>query len=498
MKKAIILAAGIGSRLRPLTDTKPKTLVSVRAKPILGHTLEALTTNGITDIVIIVGYFSDKVRRFCRNTYPNVNFTFIENKEYLNTNNLYSLCLAREHINEDVFILNGDLVFDHSIIKDMKDATTSVVAIEVGRYLEESMKVRVESDRIVGISKGISPADAYGTSIDVYKFVKSDIDSLVAGLEKTLKNGGERAWTEVAFDNLFASGALEARVCDIGKKQWMEIDTTDDLAEAELKFNPRALEIRDKKLFFVDNDGTLTLGAKVLPGAQDFLAALEKRGKPFYVLTNNSSLIPRDIVQKFAQRGMTLKEDQVLISTEAAMLFLKEQNVGRLFWVANEQASSWIKERGFVFDMEAPEALLLCYDTEITYEKITKLIELIRRGIPYYATHIDKVCPTEDGPIPDIGSFIEMVYASTGVQPLRVFGKPDKNFIEPILRARGVNAEDAVVIGDRTYTDMELASRAGAFSILVLSGETDIADYEASPGTAAIAAKNVGALVPHV
>ncbi len=264
-KQAIVLAAGIGSRLRPLTEYKPKTLVRVNGKPILGHIIDSLIGNGVDDIVIVTGYLSETIKTFCQEAYPEHSFTFVDNATYDSTNNLYSLYLARKHLTDDTFILNGDLVFDPSVIRRMKDTAVTSVAVDVGRYMEESMKVVVEDGAIKSISKKITEQDAYGCSIDVYKFTRRDLPTLVRELEKTIEGGTLTEWTEAALDRLFAAGAIKARAFPIGAARWSEIDNLVDLHDAETLFNPHLRKLAVKKIFFIDNDGTLTLDGKLLP-----------------------------------------------------------------------------------------------------------------------------------------------------------------------------------------------------------------------------------------
>jgi HAD superfamily hydrolase (TIGR01450 family) len=496
MKKAIILAAGIGSRLRPLTEYKPKTLVEVDGKPILGHTIDALLKNDVRDIVIVCGYLAQTIRDYCERAYPGNAFTFIENTEYDSTNNLYSLYLARKHLTEDIIVMNGDLVFDASIIKKLKTEKTSSVAVDVGRYIEESMKIIVEGGTVRHISKKITPEDAYGCSIDIYKFIKSDAKALVAELERTIAGGNRMEWTEVGLDRLFASQKIKARPCPIDSARWFEIDNLEDLHYAETLFNPKRKELKNKKIFFVDNDGTLSLDHKLLPQAKEFIDALLHAKKIVYLCSNNSSYTPAEHGARIRKQGLPFKDEQVLISTQAAMAFLKQAGIRRVYWVANKAASAWLKKSGFIFDAKKPEALLLCYDTEITYAKLEELTHLVRAGVPYYATHIDKVCPTGRGPVPDIGLFIDMIEATTGHRPLKTFGKPDKNFILPILKSHKLSVKDAVIIGDRLYTDIALGTNSGALSVLTLSGETKRPDYESSSIRADVLVKDVGELIP--
>ncbi|MHA1793383.1 MAG: HAD hydrolase-like protein, partial [Promethearchaeota archaeon] len=153
---------------------------------------------------------------------------------------------------------------------------------------------------------------------------------------------------------------------------------------------------------------------------------------------------------------------------------------------------------GFIFDDKEPEAILLTYDIELTYEKLEKLTYLVRKGIPYYATHPDIVCPTDRGSLPDIGTFIEVIRLTTGIVPNRIFGKPNKDFINPILKKHGLSYSDTVIIGDRLYTDIKLAENSDITSILVLSGETTRKAHEKASVKADIVVNSVAELIEFI
>jgi len=140
--------------------------------------------------------------------------------------------------------------------------------------------------------------------------------------------------------------------------------------------------------------------------------------------------------------------------------------------------------------------VLLTYDTEITYAKLLALVDHLRRGVPYYATHVDLVCPTPDGPVPDIGTTMQTIETTLGVRPLRTFGKPSHAFVQPVLDRLGMTFADAVVVGDRLYTDLELARGTEMLSVLVLTGETTREAHDASAVKADIVVPDLGALLP--
>jgi len=479
--KAIILAAGIGSRLRPITDKKPKTLVKVNDRPMLDYLINNLVDNDIKDIIICTGFKSEQIVNFCKDKYSDINFSFVYNKDFDTTNNMYSLYLAKDHFNDDIILMNADLVYGSNIIKNLLKQKESAVAVDVGNYIEESMKIIVENNVIKGISKKILEKDSYGSSIDVYKINKIDWDTIKDEMKNIIEEKKDlNQWTEVMLNNLFQTGRLIANPCNIKNEKWFEIDNYEDLAKAEIIFNYNIKNLKDKKIFFIDRDGTLTLGNNIIDGVIEFLDKLKNKNKIFYVLTNNSSKTAKEHLKKFNQIGFNLEEKNILVSIQPTLKYLQEHKIKKVFWVANKIVSSHLINEGFIFDDENPQAVLLTYDNEINYKKLEKLTHFVRKGIPYYVTHEDVVCPTVNGDIPDIGTFIKVIEMTTGILPNKVFGKPNRNFIDPTLREHNLTYNDAVVIGDRLYTDIKMAENSDITSVLVLSGETKREDYEDS------------------
>jgi NagD protein len=236
--------------------------------------------------------------------------------------------------------------------------------------------------------------------------------------------------------------------------------------------------LQDKKIYFLDCDGTLALGDKPLPGAWEFLQTLKNKNKIFYILTNNSSKTPRQHLAKFNNLELGLKEENILVSSGAALEYFKQHNIKEIFWLANSEVSEFISSNNFIFTKINPQAGLLTYDNTLDYQKLNDFISLIRQGVPYYATHHDIVCPDPKGYLPDIGTFIKLIEMTTGLLPLKTFGKPSKDFIKPILNKHKLLFDDAVIVGDRLYTDMKLAEDSAMTSVLTLTGETKRKDYE--------------------
>lgn len=232
--KALILAAGLGSRLAPLTNTKPKSLVPVNGIPIIIKQIENLRENGITDISIISGYKSEILETEVHAGYLDINI--IKNTDYDKTNNMYSAYLGKEAVCDDDFLMmNADVFFDSSVIKGLLSFShTDAIVVDIGRYMEESMKVVEKKGKIVEISKNILPDKALGCSIDVYKFSKRSgmkfFDKCYEYIEikKELNKWSEVALNDILEDTDFHSCPLTGR--------WFEIDNLDDLSHAEKLF----------------------------------------------------------------------------------------------------------------------------------------------------------------------------------------------------------------------------------------------------------------------
>ncbi len=233
--KAVILAAGLGSRLRPLTDDLPKCMVPVNGIPIIDKQLDNLLQNKVEEIYVVDGYKADILSQHLMSKYPQVKI--INNQRYAETNNMYSLFLASEYVKSQEFLLmNADVYFDTCIIDGLlKDENQSKIACDCSKYLDESMKITVDGGRVNHISKQISEKDYYAVSIDVYRISSKDSTSLYEEIENTIiKNRDEKSWTEVALDNVFPR--CDFRPYDIGGGRWFEIDNHDDLRLAEQLF----------------------------------------------------------------------------------------------------------------------------------------------------------------------------------------------------------------------------------------------------------------------
>lgn len=234
--KALILAAGLGTRLRPITNDIPKSIVEVNKTPILFKQIENLKKNNIDDIIVITGYKSDIMIKRINNKYSDIEI--IENKDYDTTNNMYSAYLSKDKLyKKDFILMNADVFFESSIIKKIiDDSNPNIIATQVGLYNEENMKVKVDNQEIKNISKNIDREDSFGVSIDIYKFSSEGSKAIFDKMENYIdKQKDLNQWTEVALNDILNNVAFKP--CDIENDKWIEIDNHEDLKEAERIFN---------------------------------------------------------------------------------------------------------------------------------------------------------------------------------------------------------------------------------------------------------------------
>ena len=235
--KAIILAAGISSRLRPLTDNTPKCLLQLGEKSILERTIDNLICNDIEELIVVTGYLADKIKTFIIVNYPSLKVTFIYNEKYDATNNIYSLWLTKDYIkNTDILLLDSDIVFDQRIVGLLVDSGPgNYLAVRSDLILgEEEMKVITkEDDRITIISKKLDPQLAAGESIGIEKFEAGFVDVLFEKLyNRVVIEGRENDFYEAAFQDAIDDGQ-KLFALDVGDFRCIEIDTVEDIENAE-------------------------------------------------------------------------------------------------------------------------------------------------------------------------------------------------------------------------------------------------------------------------
>jgi len=471
----VILAAGIGSRLRPLTNTKPKCLVQSAGRPILQYQIDSYIHAGVGELIVVVGYEGQAVREYCKHI-KGVKITIVENIDYEATNNMYSLYLVMPLVMGRPFVLNNaDLCIDRDVVERLiSHPSANSVAVSVGAYIDESMKVVVGADGvIVDISKQISHRTAYGCSIDFYKFSAEGGAVLFEEVRRVIENEKNvKDWTEVAMQRLFSSGRLDCKPCDVSDLSWVEVDNYDDLAASDREFSKFDDALESIDTVILDLDGTVYLGESVVPGAPEAIDELRKRGKQIFFVSNNSSKNKRAYVSKLAGFGICAGLDELYLSTDALVDFLLAEEVGSVCVLGTSALVEAIASEGIDTEGDKPEYVIVGYDTELTYKNLERACKYINSGVDILATHEDIFCPSENGPIPDAGALLELLHVTTGKRSKHAFGKPSISLVRPLVDAGLVDPQRTLVVGDRLHTDILMAKNLKAFSLLVLSGET--------------------------
>tara|TARA_R110002074_G_scaffold178220_4_gene341777 strand:- start:20751 stop:21482 length:732 start_codon:yes stop_codon:yes gene_type:complete len=237
-KDIIILAAGIGSRLRPLTDNVPKTMVKVNGEAIIERLLNQIerVESLRVHVKIASGYKSEVLKNFVEKLNINLSIEFIENVDFDTTNNMYSLHLVLKALKEDndIIIINADCFYEDSIVEDIMLSSGNHIAIDKTNFSEESMKVMTTNEgRIIGMSKGFEEDSNNFVSIDIYGF-DVNYKNKIFNISSTIINNGDlNSWTEVAIDVLAKDNRSNIRFLDMTGKKWMEIDNHEDLRKAE-------------------------------------------------------------------------------------------------------------------------------------------------------------------------------------------------------------------------------------------------------------------------
>lgn len=241
--KAIILAAGIASRLRPLTDTMPKCLLKIGERCLLQRAFDGLITNGVSEFVVVTGYRHEQIEEFLHLHYPNQKIHFIYNEVFASTNNIYSLWLTRSEADgQEILLLDSDILFDPQIVtRVLASKRFNVLALNNHPLSEEEIKVVVdENGEVKEISKVCSIKQSIGESIGIERMSSIYTTALFKELEQMiLKEGLDNIFYERAFERLIPQGHTFG-VIDTTDLYSVELDTVEDFKEAQ-KLIPSSL-----------------------------------------------------------------------------------------------------------------------------------------------------------------------------------------------------------------------------------------------------------------
>ena len=234
-------------------------------------------------------------------------------------------------------------------------------------------------------------------------------------------------------------------------------------------------------------DGTIYLGDDIFDGTLDFLDWIVSHGGRYMFLTNNSSKSVDKYIEKLTRMNIKATKEDFTTSAQATGLYLQKHNSADKIYVFGTHS---LKEELSLYGLTLTDkleddisCLVMGFDTELTFQKLEDACILLNRGVEYIATNPDWVCPTEYGYVPDCGSVSEMLYNATKRRP-KFIGKPEATMIDLAIEKAGMTKDDAILLGDRVYTDIRSGHNAGIDTILMLSGEStldDLKEFDFSP-----------------
>ena len=238
-------------------------------------------------------------------------------------------------------------------------------------------------------------------------------------------------------------------------------------------------KLKEKTLYPLDMDGTIYNENQIFDGTLEFLEEIKRRGGKYVFITNNSSKSVEDYVQKVQAMGIKAEYENFYTSSQATAMYLKENYPNQVVYcMGTRSLIKELREAGIEVVTEVDErasVVLLGFDTENTSEKIRNTCIMLGRNVAYLATNPDLVCPVSFGYIPDCGSMSIMLKNATGKEPFFI-GKPEPIMVNCVLKQLNCKRENAVIVGDRLYTDIKTGENAKIDTICVLSGEASMED----------------------
>lgn len=231
----------------------------------------------------------------------------------------------------------------------------------------------------------------------------------------------------------------------------------------------------------LDMDGTIYLGSTLFPYTLKFLSDMKEAGIGYSFLTNNPSRSVADYLKKLEGLGIQADEENMYTTSLAAIDYIKTHypEAKRLFLLGTPSMISQFEKAGFESCADdpddVPDVLVVAFDMTLNYQRLCRAAWWASQGVPYVATNPDRVCPTDQKVVlVDCGSMCKCIEHATGRQPDITLGKPDPNMLYGIMERLDLKPEEVAMVGDRIYTDTATAHNAGAFGVLVLSGETTL------------------------
>lgn len=262
------------------------------------------------------------------------------------------------------------------------------------------------------------------------------------------------------------------------------------------------MELGKKRLFLLDLDGTVYLEETLLPGAAAFFRWAAESGAHVRYLTNNSSRGVEAGLEKMHRLGVPARREEFLTAVEAAIYYLRtRRKAGEAYYVVGTESFCGQLRQAGIDVRQTPDAdvaaVLVGFDTELRYQKVEDACRLLFRGADFLATNPDLACPTLYGFVPDCGAICRLIVSAVGREPVYI-GKPDPTMIRLALEQTGCAAEEALMVGDRLYTDIACGRNAGVDTVLVLTGEATAQDAAVSATPPTLICRDMAELLQRI
>ena len=240
--QAIILAAGMGSRLKEKTEEIPKALIPINGTPLIINTLNILSNYNISEVIIVVGYLKEKIKSYLGTSYNNMKITYVDNNLYKKSNNIYSLFLTRDYIKEDILLLECDIYFSKKLLEKIVNEEAAC-NIMVSKYNSKTMNgtvVKIDDNKNVKElivknkqDKNFKYNDKYKT-VNIYKFSKDFfLKKFIPTIDLYIKTESMNSYYEFVLGALIYYGNDEFKAVIVDEKLWREVDDKNDLEIAE-------------------------------------------------------------------------------------------------------------------------------------------------------------------------------------------------------------------------------------------------------------------------
>lgn len=253
--------------------------------------------------------------------------------------------------------------------------------------------------------------------------------------------------------------------------------------------------LKETDAFLFDLDGTVYLDETPIGDVKGTLARLRAMHKRIVFLTNNSSKTEAEYRQKLTRIGLWGEGDLVYTSAMATAEHVAARFPHKRVYLLATDAVKEEFSRTVPLVEEAPDVVILAYDTTLTFAKMKRFNEFLAGGAVFLATHPDAVCPTAGVSMPDVGAFLQLFYTSSGRRPDLIVGKPGTAMGEGLERRLGIPRARMCMTGDRMHTDIRFGNNCGMHTVLVLSGETTEETMKNFPDRPDLVLPDVNALV---